>query len=58
MSKQNFEKKNFRFPKGVSGSISKSIDDHFGMTDGIFFFFVEKKDDRRVFRNEIYRRFP
>ena len=35
-------KKNFRFPKGVSGSVSKLENDHFGMSDGIFFF-VEKK---------------
>ena len=42
MSKLNFEKKNFRFPKGVSGSVSKSENDHFGMWDRIFFF-VEKK---------------
>ena len=41
-SKFNLRKKNFRFPKGVSGSISKLINDHFVMSAGIFFF-VEKK---------------
>ena len=48
MSKLNFEKKNFRFPKGVSGSVSKWENDHFGMSDEIFFFFVEKKVDHSV----------
>ena len=43
MSKLNFEKKNFRFPKGVSGSVSKSENDHFGMSAGIFFFSWKKK---------------
>ena len=38
----NFGKKNSRSPKGVAGLVSKSEDDHFGMSDGIFFF-VEKK---------------
>ena len=42
-SKLNFEKKNFRFPKGASGSVSKSENDHFGMSDGIFFFWWTKK---------------
>ena len=32
----------FRFPKGASVSVSKSENDHFGMTDGIFFFFLWK----------------
>ena len=41
-SKLNFEKKKCRFRKGVSGSISKSIRDHLGMSDGIFFFLVKK----------------
>ena len=36
-------KKNFRFPKGLSGSLSNLENDLFGMSDGIFFFFVEKK---------------
>ena len=36
-------KKNFRFPKGVSGLISKSINEHFGMSDEIFFFLWKKK---------------
>ena len=36
-------KKNFRFPKGVSGSVSKSENDHFRMSDGIFFFLWKKK---------------
>ena len=36
-------KKNFRFPKGVSGSVSKSENAHFGMSDGIFFFLWKKK---------------
>ena len=57
MSKLNFEKKNFRFPKGVSGSVSKWENDHLGMSDEIFFF-VEKKFDCSVFRDGIYRRFP
>ena len=43
MSKLNFEKKNVRFPKGVSGSVSKSENDHFGMSDGIFFFLFKRK---------------
>ena len=43
MSKLNLKKKKFRFRKGVSGSVSKSENDHFGMSDGIFFFFLEKK---------------
>ena len=42
-------KKIFRFPKGVSGSVSKSENDHFGMSDGIFFFFGEKKSIIVVF---------
>ena len=53
-SKLNFEKKkNFRFPKGVSGSVSKSENDHFGMSDGIFFF-LEKKVDHTVFWGGIH----
>ena len=36
-------KKNFRFPKGVSGSVSKSENDHFGMSDGISFFLFKRK---------------
>ena len=58
MSKLNFEKKKFRFQKGVSGSVSKSENDNFGMSDGIFFFFVEKKVDYNVFWGEIYWRLP
>ena len=57
MSKLNFEEKNFRFPKGVSGSVSKWENDHLGMSDEIFFF-VDKKVDHSVFRDGIYRRFP
>ena len=34
-------KKKFRFPKGVSGSVSKSENDRFVMSDG--FFFVQQK---------------
>ena len=30
-------KKKFGFQKAVSGSVVKSEDDHFGMSDGIFF---------------------
>ena len=41
-SKFNFKKKKFPFLKGVSGSFSKSENDHFGMSDEIFFF-LEKK---------------
>ena len=41
-SKLNFKKKKFPFVKGVSGSVSKSENDHFGMSDG-FFFLWEKK---------------
>ena len=41
-SKLIFEKKNFRFPKGVSGSVSNSENDHFGMWDRIFFFCGKK----------------
>ena len=55
-SKINFKKKNFRFPKGVSGSVSKSENDHFGMWDRIFFFFCGKKVDHSVSWGEIYRR--
>ena len=36
-------KKNCRFPKGVSGSVSKSENDHFGMLGGILFFLWKKK---------------
>ena len=57
MSKLNFEKKIFRFPKGVSGSVSKLENDHFGMWDGIFFF-LEKKVDYNVFWGEIHWRLP
>ena len=32
----------FRFPKWVSGSVSKLENDHFGMSDGIFFFLGKK----------------
>ena len=41
-SKLNFEKKKFGSPKGVSGSVVKSENDHFGMSDGIFFFLENK----------------
>ena len=50
-------KKKLRFLKGVSGSVVKSENDHFGMSDGIFFF-LEKKVDHNVFRRENYRRLP
>ena len=43
MSKLNFEKKNFRFPKGVSGLVSKWENDYLAMSDEIFFFFGKKK---------------
>ena len=46
-------KKNFRFPKGVSGSVSTSENDDFVMSDGMFLFFVEKNVDRSVFWGEI-----
>ena len=38
-----WDKKKFRFPKGVSGSVLKSEKDYFGMSDGIFFFLWKKK---------------
>ena len=41
VSKLNFEKKNFRLPIEVSGSVSKWENDHFGMS--LCFFFVGKK---------------
>ena len=41
-SNLNFKKKKFPFLKGVSVSVSKSENDHFGMSDG-FFFLWEKK---------------
>ena len=40
-------KNKFRFPKGVSGSVSKLENDHFAMSDGIFFFFKLKKKTRQ-----------
>ena len=43
MSKLNFEKKIFRFPKGVSGLVSKWENDHLGMSDEFFFFLWKKK---------------
>ena len=43
MSKLNFEKKKFRFPKGFSDAVSKSENDHLGMSDGIFIFIWNKK---------------
>ena len=58
MSKLNFDKKKFRFLKGVSGSFLKSENDHFGMSDGIFFFFLEKKVDHSVFWCGIHWRLP
>ena len=42
-SKWNFEKKNFRFPKGVSGSVSKSRKRRFWDIGGNFFFLWKKK---------------
>ena len=42
MSKLNFQKQYFRFPKGFSDAVSKSENDHFGMSDEIFFFFWKK----------------
>ena len=41
-SKLNLRKKNFRFPEGASGSVSKSENDHFGISDGIFFLWKKK----------------
>ena len=32
----------FRFPKGVSGSVTKLENDHFGMSDGFFFLWKKK----------------
>ena len=57
-SRLNLRKKNFRFPKGASGSVLKSENDHFGMSDGNFFFFIENKADHRVFWGKIYRILP
>ena len=52
----NFEKKKvFRFPKGVSASVSKSENDRFGMSE-LIFFFVEKTVNHSVFGGEIHRR--
>ena len=42
-SKLNFEKKNFRFPKGVSGSVSKSRQRPFWDIGRNFFFLLKKK---------------
>ena len=47
-NKLNFKHKKFPFLKGVSGSVSKSENDHFGKSDGIFFF-LEKKVVLSVF---------
>ena len=41
-SKLNLEKKKISIPERVSGSISKSINDHFGMSDGIFSLWKKK----------------
>ena len=57
-NKLNFEKKKFSISERGLGSVSKSANDHLGMSDGIFFFFVKKKDDSSVFGGEIYWRFP
>ena len=43
MRKLNFEKKNYRFPKRASDLVSKSENDHFGMSDGIFFVVFKRK---------------
>ena len=42
MSKLNFEKKNFRFPKGVSGLVSKWENDYLAMSDEFFFLWKKK----------------
>ena len=42
MSKLNFEKKKFSIPERLSGSVSTLENDHFAMSDGIFFFFCGK----------------
>ena len=57
MSKLNFEKKKFSIPERGRRFGLKSENDHFGMSDGIFFF-GEKKVDRSVFWGEIYWRLP
>ena len=54
-SNLNFEKKNIRFPKGLSGSVSKSENDHFGMSN---FFFCGKKVDHSVFWGGIHWKLP
>ena len=41
-NKLNFKKKKFEFLKGDSGSVSKSENDHFVMSDGICFFWKKK----------------
>ena len=56
-SKLNFEKKNFRFPQGVSGLVSKSRNRPFWDV-GRNFFFSEKKVDYSVFWGEIHWRLP
>ena len=43
-------KKKFRSPKGVSGSVSKSGNDRFGMSDGIFFFRGKKSSSNFFLR--------
>ena len=43
LSKLNLRKKNLRFLKGASGSVSKSENDHFGTSDGIFLLSWKKK---------------
>ena len=56
-SKWNFEKKNFQFPNGVSGSISKSRKRPF-CDVGRNFFFLSKKKLTRVYWGEVYWRWP
>ena len=56
-SKLNFKKKKFPFLKAVSGSFSKSENDHFGMSDEIFVF-SGRKADHRIFWGRIHWRLP
>ena len=56
-SKLNFQKKKFRFPKVVSGSVSKSRKRPFWDVRRNFFF-LEKKVDYGVFLGEIHWRLP
>ena len=42
-SKFNFEKKKLSIPERVLDSVSKSENEHFAMSDGIFFFWCKRK---------------